>query len=84
MTLYYGFVDGASRHTLNLASATWVLYSQFGDLVSLGEVFLGPATNNIVEYHAMIGLLNEASSHEISHLVVFLDYELMVSQLNHA
>ena len=31
---FYGFADGAYRHTLNLASATWVLYSLAHDLVS--------------------------------------------------
>ena len=34
-TDFYGFVDGDCHHTLNLASATWVLYSPVHDLVSL-------------------------------------------------
>ena len=79
MTLYYGFVDGASCHTLNLASTAWILYSQANDLVSSGGVFLGPATNNIVEYHVVIGLLIEALYHDIDHLVIFLDSRLVVS-----
>ena len=73
MTLYYVFADGASLHTLNLSSASWVLYSQANDFVSLGGVFLGPATNNIIEYQAVIGLLIESFSRDINHLVVFLD-----------
>ena len=83
MTHYYGFVDGASFHTMNLTSASWVLYSQAHDLVSQGGVWLGPATNNITKYHAMIGLLTEALSHDIDHLVIFLDSQLVVSHLNH-
>ena len=79
MTLYYGFVDGASRHTLNLASAAWVFYSQAHDLVSSWGVCIGPATNNIIEYHVVIGLLTVASSRDINHLVVFLDSGLVVS-----
>ena len=83
MTLYYGFADGASRHTLNLASTSWVLYSQANDLVNSWGACLGPATNNIAEYHIEIGLLTEASSRDIEHMVVFLDSQLVVFQLNH-
>ena len=46
---FYSFVDGACRHTLNLASDTWVLYSPAYELVSSGAVCIGPATNNICE-----------------------------------
>ena len=59
---FYGFADGAFWHTLNLASTAWVLYSLAKDLVNSGEVCVGPATNNIVEYRAVIGLLTEATS----------------------
>ena len=59
---FYGFTDGAFRHTLNLASAAWVLYSPAEDLVSSGVVCIGLATNNIAEYEAVIGLLTEAAS----------------------
>ena len=31
---FYGFVDGAWCHTLNLASTTWILYSLAHDLVN--------------------------------------------------
>ena len=47
---FYGFVDSACRHTLNLASAAWVLYSLDHDLISSGADCIGPATNNIVKY----------------------------------
>ena len=73
MACCYDFVDGASLHTLNINMEAWLLYSQAHDLVILGGFFLGPATNNIVEYHAMIGLLIEASSHDIDEFFVFLD-----------
>ena len=59
---FYGFPDGACRHTLNLASVAWVLYSPAEDLVSSGVVCIGPATNNIAEYEAVIGLLTEDAS----------------------
>ena len=80
---FYGFVDGASRHTLNLASAAWVLYSMEYDLVILGAVCIGPATKNIVEYQAVINLLTKVASRYIHDLVVFMDSQLVVFQLNH-
>ena len=83
MNPFYGFFDGACRHNLNLALASWVLYSQANDLVSSGGVCLGLATNNIIEYLVLIGLLNEASSCDMNHLVIFLDSQLVVSHLNH-
>ena len=70
---FYGFVDGACRHTLNLTSAAWVLYSSAEDLVSSWAVCIGPATNNITEYEAVIGLLTEASSQDVHDLVVLMD-----------
>ena len=80
---FYGFAHGAFRHTLNLASAAWVLYSPAEDLVSSGAVCIGPATNNIAEYEAVIGLLTEVASHDAHDLVVLMDSQLMVFHLNH-
>ena len=54
------FANGAHRYTLNLASAAWVLYSPTSDLVSSGGILLGPSTNNMAEYHVVIGLLTKA------------------------
>ena len=75
---FYGFIDGAFRHTLNLASAAWVLYSPTEDLVSSGAICLGPATNNIAEYEAVIGLLTEVASQDVHDLVVLMDSQLVV------
>ena len=60
-------------YTLNLASAAWVLYSPVEYLVSSGAVCLGPTTNNITEYEAIIGLLNKVSSQDVHDLVVLMD-----------
>ena len=73
MIIFYGLADGASLHALNLTSTACVLYSQANDSISLGGTCLGLSTNNIVEYHVLIGLLTEAASHDIDHLVVFMD-----------
>ena len=80
---FYGFAHGAFRHTLNLASTSWVLYSPAYDLVSSGAVYIGPATNNIVEYRAVIDLLTEAASQDVRNLVVLMDSQLVVFHLNH-
>jgi ribonuclease HI len=48
----------------------------------LGLNILGPTTNNMVEYHAVIGLLTQASSLSISRIIVYLDSQLVVYQLN--
>jgi ribonuclease HI len=67
---YIGFTDGASRSTQNLASAAWEIYAPTNELISLHGVCLGRATNNIVEYSAVIELLTDVVSLGICHLVV--------------
>ena len=59
---FYNFADGSCRHTLNLSSDAWVLYSLAKYLVSSGVVCIGLVTNNITEYEAVIDLLTEAAS----------------------
>jgi ribonuclease HI len=80
--IYLGFTDRASRHTQNLASAAWVVYSPEGLLVSSGGVCLGPSTNNVAEYRTIIELLRDAISRGIRSLEVHLDSQLVVCQLN--
>ena len=80
---FYGFADGACRHTLNLASAAWVLYSPAEYLVSSGAVCIGPATNSIVKYEEVIGLLTEAASQDVRDLLVLMNSQLVVCHLNH-
>jgi ribonuclease HI len=80
--VYLGFVDGASHHAWNLASAAWVVYSPEGQLVSSSGIFLGPSTNNVVEYITVIELLHNDISHGIHSLEILLDSQLVVCQLN--
>ena len=79
---YIGFADGASRWSPNLASAAWVLYSPSNERIHLDGICIGAATNNQAEYDAVIGLLTAALQMGIRHLHVFLDSQLLVSQLN--
>jgi ribonuclease HI len=79
--IFFGFTDGANRHTRNIALAAWVIY-QFDKVVSSGGICLGLVTNNMAEYHAVIGLLTQASSLGISRIVIYLESQLVVYQLN--
>jgi ribonuclease HI len=80
--VFIRYADGSSRHTRALASAAWVIFTPQGQLLSSGGICLGDTTNNVVEYSAVIELLRDALSLDISHLWVYLDAQLVVSQLN--
>jgi ribonuclease HI len=79
---YFGYADGASRTSWNIAFIAWVIISPTNDIVSSGGIYLGPAMNNVAEYNVVIELMTEASSLGIHHLIVCLDSELVVSHLN--
>ena len=80
MSTYPRFTDSTSRYTLNLASSTWVLYSPTNDLVSSWGTCIGPAMNNLGEYHAVIGILTGYLSNNVIQVRVYLDSKLFVSQ----
>jgi ribonuclease HI len=80
--VFVGYANGASRHTRRLASTVWVIFSPQGQLLSSGGICLGDTRNNVIEYSAVIELLRDAFSLGISHLRVYLDAQLVVSQLN--
>jgi ribonuclease HI len=80
--VFVGYANGASRHTWRLASGAWVIFTPQGQLLSSGGIFLGDTTTNVVEYTAVIEFLRDALSLGISHLRVYLDAQLVVSQLN--
>ena len=69
-------------YSTSSASAAWVIYSPTGQLVSTGGACLGPASNNVAEYRAVIELLWDALSRGTTQLEVHLDSQLVVSQLN--
>jgi ribonuclease HI len=75
--VFVGYADGASRHMRRLASAAWVIFTPQGQLLSSGDT-----TNNVSEYSVVIEFLRDALSLGISHLRVYLDAQLVVSQLN--
>jgi ribonuclease HI len=80
--VFVGYADGASWHTRRLASAAWVIFTPQGQLLSSGGICLGDTTNNVAEYSEVIEFLRDTLSLGISHLRVYLDAQLVVSQLN--
>ena len=78
MTSFIGFVDGAHRYKINLASTAWVLYSPTSELVSSGGILLGPSTKNLAEYQAVIRLLTKSLANDVREIRVYLDFELVV------
>jgi ribonuclease HI len=77
--VFFGFANNSSQHTRRLASASWVIFTPQGHFLSSGGICLGDATNNIVEYNVVIEILRDVVLHEISHLWVYLDDQLVVS-----
>jgi ribonuclease HI len=80
--VFVGYAYSASRHTRRLASAAWVIFTPQGKFLSSGGICLGDTTNNVVEYSVVIELLHDTLSLGISHLWVYLNIQLVVSQLN--
>ena len=78
---HIGYDDRANRSSCNVASAAWVIFSPSNEFLDSGGIFLGHATNNIVEYEVVIALMTNASALGIRSLVVWLDFELVISQL---
>ena len=72
-SIYIGFSDGASSHTQNSVSTTWVIYIPTVQVLSLGGICLWPSSNNVAEYSVVIELLRDVISHGVLSLEVCLD-----------
>ncbi len=76
------FTDGGSRSNPGPAAAGAVIYNGKTKVGEYGK-FLGIATNNEAEYHAIILALEKAKVLKAKQVTLFLDSELAVKQLNH-
>lgn len=75
------FADGGARGNPGPAAGGAVLLAPSGEVIAeIGE-FLGTATNNVAEWHALCVGLEAALDHGIRTLTVRLDSELVVKQL---
>jgi len=79
--IYTAYVDGAARGNPGPASYAVILRAPDGSTQFQIGKYLGRATNNVAEYYALIGALDYAQSHQIAHLAVRSDSELLVRQM---
>lgn len=78
---YTANIDGAARGNPGPASYAVVLRRPDGTpLDSLGR-YIGRQTNNVAEYYALIAALDYAAAHNLRHLRVRSDSELLVRQM---
>ena len=74
--------DGGARGNPGPAGVGFVLEGPDGDVVRRGGRPIGPATNNVAEYRAIIWGLRTALDAGVSRLEVRSDSELVVRQVN--
>lgn len=76
------FTDGAARGNPGPASIGCILKNAEGETVAEISEYLGETTNNQAEYRALLAGLQKAFEHQVTHLDVFLDSELVVKQIH--
>ena len=81
-SMHIGYADRANRHTRNIVFAAWVIFPPNNELVSSRGIYLGLATNNVIEYSVLIKLMSQGIALSIHHFMVRLDSQLVSSQLN--
>ena len=79
---YFGFFDRASRWSQSLPVAAWVIYHPDRSPLRLNSVCIGSVMKNQEEYGAVIGLMCDALHQDICHMHVYLDSQLVLSELN--
>ena len=79
---YFGFADGASRWSQNLAAAAWVIYHPDRSPLCSNNMCIVSTTNNQEKHDVAIRLMCEALHQGIRHMHFYLDSKLVVSQLN--
>lgn len=76
------YCDGGSRGNPGPAASGAVLVNDAGEVVEVAQEYLGTATNNVAEYHAVILGLGLMRKHELTSMEFLLDSQLVVRQLN--
>lgn len=75
------YTDGGARGNPGAAGIGVVLRDQHGEVVGEIAQGIGEATNNVAEYAALIAGLELAQDKGVTEIEVFMDSELVVSQL---
>ena len=73
--------DGGARGNPGPAALGYVLFDPAGREVEARGEYLGPATNNVAEYRALIAGLDAAARAGADPLAVCMDSELVVRQM---
>lgn len=74
------YTDGAARG--NPGPAAWAYVAvRAGEETGSRSEFLGTATNNVAEYHAVLNALRDTQALPVETLAVISDSELVVKQL---
>jgi ribonuclease HI len=75
------YTDGASRGNPGSSAYAYLVCSHGSELAEMGK-FLGKATNNEAEYHAVIAALEACSRFSHGQVSVYSDSELVIRQLS--
>lgn len=76
------YADGACRGNPGPAGSGAALVNEDGHVVAEVMRFLGPGTNNVAEYTALVIGLEEAWRHKVEDLEIRMDSKLVVEQMN--
>jgi ribonuclease HI len=76
------YADGACRGNPGPAGSGAALVDDGGHVVAEAMRYLGPGTNNVAEYTALIIGLEEAWRHDVEDLEIRMDSRLVVEQMN--
>jgi ribonuclease HI len=76
------YADGACRGNPGPAGSGAALVDGDGHVVAEAMRYLGPGTNNVAEYTALIIGLEEAWRREVEDLEIRMDSKLVVEQMN--
>lgn len=75
------FTDGGARGNPGPAACGVVLYDEHNKEIDRLGKYLDETTNNVAEYMGLLEGLQLATSHNITHLKVFMDSDLIVQQM---
>ncbi len=75
------YTDGAARGNPGPAACAYILIKQ-GNIIKQNSEFIGHATNNTAEYHAIINALKDAEKYTRWGIKIFSDSELVIRQIN--
>lgn len=76
------YADGACRGNPGPAGSGAALVDDDGHVIAEAMRFLGPGTNNVAEWTALIIGLEAARRHNVEDLEVRMDSKLVVEQMN--